>query len=251
VNTRIFIHIECAEEDANHLQTLVVIVKRRNFIVAVWDKQVKLSNAVKTKKKGKKRGGGRDQETSAHKIDKARSYAVQHTHYNVSMTTTEIIEIYNLDKEVKVSSESDVKTEVGAYFLKGALYIVKMSDGHTLFVVLHQAGAMSHVNVVIGKTKEATEMVDMMNTNVVAYLSNYLAEAGLPLVLIKCLLEVSVIVTILLDVGNCKWDAKAKILTTPSDTVNKESLVLEQVAWCSNNFGVIMGKTLAEETRKK
>ena len=47
-------------------------------------------------------------------------------------------------------------------------------------------------------------MVDMMNKNVAAYLSNYLAEVKLPVALIKRLLEVSVDPTMLLDVGNCK-----------------------------------------------
>ena len=50
-NKRKGIHIECAEEDVNHLWTLVVIDKRRNLVAAVWGKQVKLSNVVKTKKR--------------------------------------------------------------------------------------------------------------------------------------------------------------------------------------------------------
>ena len=54
-NKRKAIHIECVEEDVNHLQTLVEIAKRRNLIAAMWGKQVKLSNVVKTKKKGKRR----------------------------------------------------------------------------------------------------------------------------------------------------------------------------------------------------
>ena len=133
------------------------------------------------------------------------------------MITAGIIGIYNLDKEVKVFSGSDATTEVGTYSLRGALYTVKLSDGRTLFAELDQARAMVHVDMVIGKTKEATEMVEMMDKNVAAYLSNYLAEAGLPLALIKRLLEVSVDPTMLLDVGNCKWDANTRTLTTPSD----------------------------------
>ena len=35
-NKRKAIHIECAEEDVNHLQTLVEIAKRRNLIPAMW-----------------------------------------------------------------------------------------------------------------------------------------------------------------------------------------------------------------------
>ena len=250
-NMRKAIHIECAEENVNHLQTLVEIAKRRNLIAAKWGKQVKLSNVAKTKKKGKRCAGGKDQETSAHELDKARSYAVRHTNSNASMITLGIIGIHDIDKEVKVFSESDATKEVGTYSLRGALYTVNMSDGRTLFAELYQAGVMGHVDVVIGKTKEAEEMVEMVNKNMVAYLSNYLAEAGLRVALTKRLLEVSVDPTMLLDIGNCKWDAKPRTLATPNDAANDESLALEKAAWYNNNFGIKMGKTLAEEARKK
>ena len=195
--------------------------------------------------------GGKDQETSAHELDKARSYVVQHTNYNASMITSGIIGIYDIDKEVKVFSESDATKEVGTYSLRGALYTVKMSDGRTLFAELHQAGAMAHVDVVIGKTKEAEEMMEMMNKNVAAYLSYYLAKTSLPEAIIKRLLEVSVDPTLLLEVKNCEWDPKTKTLTTPSDAANDEGLALEKAAWYNNDFGMKMGKTLSEETRKK
>jgi hypothetical protein len=203
-NKRKAIHIECTEEDVNHLQTLVEIAKRRNLITAMWGNQVKLSNVAKTKQKGKRRMGGKDQETSAHELAKARSYAVQHTNYNTSMTTKGAIGIYELDKEVKVFSESDVMKEVGTYSLRGTLYTVTMSDGRTLFAELHQVGAMAHVDVVVGKTSKAAEMVGITNKNVAVYLSNYLTETGLLVAQIKHLLEVSVDHAMLLDVGNCK-----------------------------------------------
>ena len=120
------------------------------------------------------------------------------------MTTTGIIGIYDLRKELEVFSDSDSSKKVDTYSLRGALYTVKMTGGHTLIAGLHQVGAMAHVDVVIGKTNEAEEMVETMNKNVAAYLSNYLAEVGLPVALIKRLLEVSVDHTMLLDVGNCK-----------------------------------------------
>ena len=104
------------------------------------------------------------------------------------MTTSGIIGIYDLDKEVDVFRESYSSKKVGTYSLSGALYTVKMTDGRTLFAELHQAGAMACVDVVIGKTNEAEEMMEMMKKNVAAYLSNYLAEVGLPVLLIKRLL---------------------------------------------------------------
>ena len=101
---------------------------------------------------------------------------------------------------------------------------------------------MAHVDVVIGKTNEAEEMVEMMNKNVAAYLSNYLAETGLPVALIKRLLGVSVDPTMPQDVVNCKWDTKTRTLTTHNDTANEESLALEQAAWYNNNFGLKWAK---------
>ena len=117
---------------------------------------------------------------------------MRHTNYNASMTTAGIIVIYDIDKEVKVYSESDDTKEVGTYTLRSALYTVKMSDGRTFFAKLYQAGAMAHVDVVIGKTKQAEQMMEMMNKNVAAYLSYYLTDVGLPEAIIKRLLEVSV-----------------------------------------------------------
>ena len=55
----------------------------------------------------------------------------------------------------------------------------------------------------------------------------------------------------LLNIGNYKWDAKTKALTTPSDTANEESLELEQAACYNNNFGMKMNKILAEKAKKK
>ena len=52
-NKKRAIHIECTKKDINHLQILVEIAKRRNIMVATWGKQDKLSNRVKTKKKGR------------------------------------------------------------------------------------------------------------------------------------------------------------------------------------------------------
>ena len=77
-----------------------------------------------------------------------------------------------------------------------------------------------------------------MKKHVVAYLRNYLTEAGLPLALIKRLLEVSVDHTMLLNAGNCKLDVNTKMLTTPSDAANDEKLALEQTAWYNTDFGI-------------
>jgi hypothetical protein len=132
VNKRKAINSECSKEEVKPLHTLVEIAKRRNLVTSVWGKQVKLSNAIKTMKKGKRHEGTQDQETSAHHLNKARSCVVQHTNYNTSMTNTTIVDIHIIEKEVKVFLENYSTAEVGSYSLRGALYMVKMSDGRSL-----------------------------------------------------------------------------------------------------------------------
>ena len=124
-NKRKAIHIECAADLVKHLQRLVEIAKRRNVVAMIWGKQVKLSNVVTSKKKGKRRGGAQAQETSAHELDKHRSYAVRHTNYNASMSTTGLIGICDLDKEVDVFGVGKSTPAIGSYSLRGALYTAK------------------------------------------------------------------------------------------------------------------------------
>ena len=85
-------------------------------------------------------------------------------------------------------------------------------------------------------------MVEMMNTNVAAYLMNYLVDSGLPIVLVKRLLTASVDPILVLDVGNCTWDKETKTLTTPNDDKNDANLELEKAAWYTNGFGMKMGQ---------
>ena len=75
-NKRKGIYLECAEEDVNHLQTLGEIAKRQDVAAAMWGKQVKLRNMGKIKKKGRRRVRGKEKETNAYELDKARSYTV-------------------------------------------------------------------------------------------------------------------------------------------------------------------------------
>ena len=63
--------------------------------------------------------GDKDQESGANKLNRVRSGAVQQTDYNTHMITVGIIGIYDLDKEVKVFSESDTTKEGGTYSLRG------------------------------------------------------------------------------------------------------------------------------------
>ena len=50
---------------------------------------------------------------------------------------------------------------------------------------------------------------------------------------------------------NCKWESTTRTLIIPNDDANEASLALENFAWYNNDFGIKMGKLMAEDTRKK
>ena len=111
------IHIECAEEGVTHLHKLVEVATCRKLISMIWGKQVKLSSVISSRKKGR-RSSGEQQESSNLELDKARSYAVRHTNYNASLSTTGLVGIYDLDKEVEVYSVTDPTEIVSTYTLR-------------------------------------------------------------------------------------------------------------------------------------
>ena len=52
---------------------------------------------------------------------------------------------------------------VGTYTVRAALYSIKMNDKRSLFPEIHLTSSMMRVDVVIGKTQEATAMILIMN----------------------------------------------------------------------------------------
>ena len=94
-----------------------------------------------------------------------------------------------------------------------------------------------NVDVVIGKTKEATDRVEMMNNNIVAYVKFNFLIKGAGQDLIEKLLKISVDPELIKEIGQYKWDTNKLALTTPKDAEEANKIKLEEAAWYQKNYG--------------
>ena len=115
---------------------------------------------------------------------------------------------------------------------------MKMLDGNPLIAEIHQADSMMNVDVVVGKTEEAIACVNMFNYNIAAYLMyNFpIKEVGKDF--IKRLMRVSIDPEPIKDIGDCTWDKKTRVLTTPKDIEDAGKRKLEDAAWYQKDYGV-------------
>ena len=122
--------------------------------------------------------------------------------------------------------------------LRSVFYAMNMLDGNPQIMEIHQADPMMNVDVVVGKTEEAIACANMLNKNIAAYLMyNFpIKEVGKDF--IKRLLRVSVDPELIKDIGDCTWDKKTSVLTTPKDIEDAGKRKLEDAAWYQKDYGV-------------
>ena len=101
--------------------------------------------------------------------------------------------------------------------LRSVFYAMNMLDRNPLIAEIHQADPMMNLDVVVGKTEEAIACVNMFNKNIAAYLMYNFPIKEVGKKFIKRLLRVSVDPEVIKDIGNCTWDKKTRLLTTPKD----------------------------------
>ena len=152
------------------------------------------------------------------------------------MTYKGVIGVFDIDKRVNIYYVTDIAEVVGTMNLCSVLYAMNMLDGNPLIVEIHQADPMMNVDVVVGKTEEAVACVDMFNKKIAAYLTyNFLIkEVGKDF--IKRLLRVSVDTELIKGIGDCTWDKKTRVLTTPKDIENAGKKKLEKAAWYQKDY---------------
>ena len=97
-----------------------------------------------------------------------------------------------------------------------------MLDGNPLIAEIHQADPMMNVYVVVGKTEEAVACMNMFNKNIAEYLTYNFPIKEVGKEFIKRLLRFSVKPELIKDIGNCTWDKKTRVLTTPKDIEDAE-----------------------------
>ena len=78
---------------------------------------------------------------------------------------------------------------------------MKMLDGRPVFAEIHQSASLMNVDVVIGKNKETTDRVEMMNKNIAAYVKFHLPIKGVGEELNENLLKISVDPELIKEIG--------------------------------------------------
>ena len=110
------------------------------------------------------------EEVSAYTLNANKSVAIRHICYHASMVPKGIISIFDVDNTIDIMSVVSPQEKVGEVNLRAVLYKLKLRDDSSLVGEVHQAAAMSPVDVVAGNTEEVGKMIEMMNKNVAAFL---------------------------------------------------------------------------------
>ena len=227
-------HMVCDRKQVAQLQDLMAIAKDRNLIAPIWGKQVKPSNAIV-------KGKGKEKKTPSWQITNLKSFTKHHVNFHASMTAVGFEGIWDLDKEVPIYNVTNPLQIEGFMSLRTVMYSkLKLSDGHTLVAEMHQKQEMGDVEAVVPNMPEAETMVEMINKNVVAYLTHYLMDENMPTAFVTDLLKASCDPSLFHNLSKCKWDKGKKILTTPEDEERAKEAAMQNAAWYKNDFGAFM-----------
>ena len=227
-------HMVCDRKHVSQLQDLMAIAKDRNLVAPIWGKQVKPSNAIV-------KGRGKEKTTPSWQITNLKSFTKHHVNFHASMTAVGFEGIWDLDKEVAIYNVTNPLRIEGFVSLRTVMYSkLKLSDGHTLVAEMHQKQEMGDVEAVVPNMPEAETMVEMINKNVVAYLTHYLKDEGMPAMFVTDLLKASCDPSLFHNLTKCKWDKEKKMLITPEDEEREKEKAMQNAAWYKNDFGTFM-----------
>ena len=73
----------------------------------------------------------------------------------------------------------------------------------------------------------------------VAYLTHYLKDEGMPANFVTNLLKASCDPSLFHNLAKCKWNKEKKMLTTPEDEERAKEAAMQNAAWYKNNLSTI------------
>ena len=76
------------------------------------------------------------------------------------MTYKGVIGVLDIDKRVDIYSVTDIAEVVGTMNLCSVFYAMNMLEGNPLITEIHQADPMMNVDVVVGTSHTAAEVLD-------------------------------------------------------------------------------------------
>ena len=143
------------------MQILLEVAKERKMVETLRGKNVRVSKVVPTQ--GRRRRGQVAEEVSAYTLNASKSFAIRHICYHASMVPKGIIGIFDANKTMDVMSVTNSQEKVGEVNLRAVIYKLKLRDDSSLVGGVHQAAAMSTMDVVVGNTEEAGKMIEIDN----------------------------------------------------------------------------------------
>ena len=129
------------------------------------------------------------------------SYAMKHICYGASMVSKGIMGIFDVNKRMDIIFITGLQ-EKAEVTLRAVLYRLKLQDNSSLVGEVHQATAMSPVDVAVANTEEASKMIEMMKKNVAAFLFHVSLEWDMDDEFIKRLLSKAVNPKLVADIDN-------------------------------------------------
>ena len=144
---------------------------------------------------------------------------------------------------MNVMSVTNPPEKIGEVTLRAVLYKLKLRDGSSLVGEVHQAAAISPVDVVVGNTEEAGKMIEIMNKNVAAFLYHAMWGWNMDEEFIGNILCASVDPELVADIDNCKLDATTQTLRLPRDEENEKQKSIEDSAWYNSDYVAQLTKT--------
>ena len=235
-NMRKTIHVDVETANVPYMHDIIRIAKDFGLVTKYFGRGVKAAIVVEKSKKGRKGDGEVDM--SKYDLAAVAAWSRDHINYQANTMYDGIRGILNVDQEVEVQSVANAEEAVGKVSLRTLLYKkVKMGE-YPLFLEIHQGAPMMPVDVVVGNCEEAERMMLMINKNPAAFFFYYLRDvAKVDAGFLKVLLEKTMDPTLVKDIDKCKWDAVAKVLTSPQDEENERMAVIEKAAWYKDEFG--------------
>ena len=185
------------------VQALADVAKCRDLGKTFWGPEVKSSKVIVNQKKTKMRGEEPVEDTGHQKLDRYRSYCINHIDYNAIMTYKGVIGVFDIDKRVDIYSVTEIAEVVGTMNLRSVFYAMNMLDGNPLIAEIHQADPMMNVDGVVSKTEEAVACVEIFNKNIAEYLTYNFPIKEVSKEFINRLLRVLVDPDLIKGIGDC------------------------------------------------
>jgi len=236
-NWRKTLHVVVEAEQVELMQELFSMAKELKVLEKYLGPNARVVMVHDSTKKG--RTGEMKADLSKYDMAAIASYSRHHINYQANSRYDGIRGILDVDKRFNIPSVSDPSRVVGTLSLREILYRhINTSEGHPLFMEVHQGEPMGSVDVVVGDYEAAERMMGMINKNPAAYFFYYLTTASdMDEQFVRKVVAGSIDPTFVREVVNCTWDKETRVLTTPEDAEAEKLAAMEEAAWYKDAYG--------------